>query len=780
MNHDTRSSRWRSQLAGVCAAAALLCTAASAHAAIYLSNPRTIGSGGNDADWRAPTALFSIDESTGLTTTLPDVTLGGQDVIVTALALTAGGELYGFLYDNDLGSRLATIDTATSEATLVGAGSFFAGEINGAAFDRNGRLWVVDFADPANPSFDEFDIANLSLAGNGFLLPESANLLGGDITFDLDGQCYFIGTLSGNSQTKLYTCDVVGRSFTELSDVVTQGFVDNPTNVFSPSGMAFSLDPVTCEPVLMAIDGNNIDEVGRFDLTQSPVVINQTESLSNISYFFHPDLAGFPSIAQVPSCDSCGDGTVDEGEECDDGNTDDGDGCSSVCLDEPTPTCGDGIIDAGEVCDDGNTADGDGCSSSCAVEVDWVCQRAEFGLVGFETLAADEGDPPEWNEEDRFTVFQAVNADPSAYISTLPAQNVGEIRMSIEVEDTSDDDFIGFVLGFDQGEFTAEDAAYILIDWKQETQDRDQYGVGLRGMAASLINGAVTPGDLQTHTGAAAELARAATLGDTGWVDETEYEFALDYTDTRLTLYVDGVLEFDLTAADFGLTSFPSGNVGFYNFSQEKVRYRLLSPRDQSVCTFDPGICEGYDDALDADGDGIPDGCDLCAGADDTQDADGDGTPDACDLCAGSDDSKDADGDGVPDGCDLCVSGDDSLDADGDGTPDSCDLCANADDSKDADGDGTPDACDLCAADPENDADGDGVCEIDDLCPLVADPDQRDIDGDGIGDACDDEVRYGLQGGGCSASADPAAGTWLLLLLGALLSLRRRRRQLSA
>lgn len=71
-----------------------------------------------------------------------------------------------------------------------------------------------------------------------------------------------------------------------------------------------------------------------------------------------------------PPC--CGDGTVDSGEECDDGNTTSGDGCSATCTIEPppppAPCCGDGSVDAGEACDDGNTTDGDGCSSTCTVE----------------------------------------------------------------------------------------------------------------------------------------------------------------------------------------------------------------------------------------------------------------------------------------------------------------------------------------------------------------------------------------------------------------------------
>jgi cysteine-rich repeat protein len=59
--------------------------------------------------------------------------------------------------------------------------------------------------------------------------------------------------------------------------------------------------------------------------------------------------------------DSCGNGSVDAGEQCDDGNKTDGDGCSSACK----YVCGDGVLVPGEQCDDGNLIDGDGCSSTC-------------------------------------------------------------------------------------------------------------------------------------------------------------------------------------------------------------------------------------------------------------------------------------------------------------------------------------------------------------------------------------------------------------------------------
>ena len=71
-------------------------------------------------------------------------------------------------------------------------------------------------------------------------------------------------------------------------------------------------------------------------------------------------------------------------------------------------------------------------------------------------------------------------------------------------------------------------------------------------------------------------------------------------------------------------------------------------------------------------------------------DTDGDGVPDDLDACEGHDDNVDEDEDGIADGCD-----DDILsDTDGDGVPDQQDVCEGHDDAVDEDQDGTPDGCD--------------------------------------------------------------------------------------
>lgn len=68
---------------------------------------------------------------------------------------------------------------------------------------------------------------------------------------------------------------------------------------------------------------------------------------------------------------------------------------------------------------------------------------------------------------------------------------------------------------------------------------------------------------------------------------------------------------------------------------------------EDGVCDTED-ICPGFDDTIDSDGDGIPDGCDE----DECPDSDNDGVCDTDDVCPGFDDTVDTNGNGIPDGCD--------------------------------------------------------------------------------------------------------------------------------
>jgi len=86
-------------------------------------------------------------------------------------------------------------------------------------------------------------------------------------------------------------------------------------------------------------------------------------------------------------------------------------------------------------------------------------------------------------------------------------------------------------------------------------------------------------------------------------------------------------------------------NVQFLNGTTVVIVHDNTRPdTDGDGVADDDDLCEGHDDALDADSDGQPDGCD--------NDDDNDGVSDDEDLCPGEDDRVDVDLDEVPDACD--------------------------------------------------------------------------------------------------------------------------------
>ncbi len=335
----------------------------SAGATIYFSAPSQDGSP------TAPvpgTTLFAVDEIGGALTEVGEVKLDGEEVAVGALAMNSGGTIYGFIYESDVGSRLVTIDAESAAATIVGAGTPITDRVNGAAFDRFNTLWVITLD---TKSIYSFDLEALTLEGDGVQIAEADSVSGADLAFDLNNNCYYIGTYanglpSENSSTPLYSCDLEEGLFEALGQL-TSNFADNPPDVFSSSCLAFSLSNEDCTEVPMGCDGRGVDEVGIIDI--DGLSITATANLGvNKSWFNWPDMAGFPSVVNTPACDFCGDGELNPGEECDDGNTEHEDGCSGACLFEDGD--GDGVFDMDDVCpghDDLEDADEDDTPDGC-------------------------------------------------------------------------------------------------------------------------------------------------------------------------------------------------------------------------------------------------------------------------------------------------------------------------------------------------------------------------------------------------------------------------------
>lgn len=173
---------------------------------------------------------------------------------------------------------------------------------------------------------------------------------------------------------------------------------------------------------------------------------------------------------------------------------------------------------------------------------------------------------------DNNSVFQSLNSAPTVFHNNINSQGVS-IAGTITVETTSDDDFVGFVLGYSQGDIDGnDDTDYILVDWKQNTQSGWDAGMSISRVTGPIQAGGTDTGaDAWNHDGNVEFLGRANTLGNTGWQDNTEYSFQIDFTSTFIRVLFNNTVEFELTG------NFSNGAFGFYNFSQPSVRYAGLT-----------------------------------------------------------------------------------------------------------------------------------------------------------------------------------------------------------
>jgi hypothetical protein len=198
-----------------------------------------------------------------------------------------------------------------------------------------------------------------------------------------------------------------------------------------------------------------------------------------------------------------------------------------------------------------------------------------------------------WNVEvDGSSVYQSVNGQPTMFVSDFNAAGT-DIELSLHVATPADDDdYVGFAIGFEPGDSTSASADYLLIDWKQVTQtfnfatpSTTPGSTADAGLAVSRVTGVPTADEFWGHVefdthpgGAVEELARADTLGATGWVFNTTYTFRFVFTETRLQVYVNDVLELDVNG------DFPDGRFAFYNFSQARVTYSAVDLVPVGTC----------------------------------------------------------------------------------------------------------------------------------------------------------------------------------------------------
>lgn len=169
---------------------------------------------------------------------------------------------------------------------------------------------------------------------------------------------------------------------------------------------------------------------------------------------------------------------------------------------------------------------------------------------------------------------QSANPMASVYYNDTALPEGIVVNGRFGVHTTSDDDLIGFVFGWQDPEH-----AY-LFDWKQATQADSTCGTANAGASLKLISSA-TPidkcADLWASDGTTKVTALVATTANpTGWQDNVDYDLKLSFRPGAITIEVmQGATKVvSITSND---TTYRSGKFGFFNYSQEAVRYEFFS-----------------------------------------------------------------------------------------------------------------------------------------------------------------------------------------------------------
>lgn len=171
---------------------------------------------------------------------------------------------------------------------------------------------------------------------------------------------------------------------------------------------------------------------------------------------------------------------------------------------------------------------------------------------------------------DNESVTQIINADPSMYLNNL-SQTSYQMDGSWQVNTTSDDDFMGFVFGYQ------DTSHFYIMDWKQANQNA--YGYAAAGFTIKQISANsvadLTLNDFWESDGTTNSTILASNLSaSSGWADNTSYDFHLDFAPGvfSIEVFLGGTTTslWDVTVND---DTYQYGQFGFYNFSQSTVQY---------------------------------------------------------------------------------------------------------------------------------------------------------------------------------------------------------------
>jgi hypothetical protein len=177
-------------------------------------------------------------------------------------------------------------------------------------------------------------------------------------------------------------------------------------------------------------------------------------------------------------------------------------------------------------------------------------------------------------ENEGLVALQSANPMASVYYNETQLPAGVEIRGRFSVRTTSDDDIIGFVFGWqDPGHF-------YLFDWKQAAQNDGTCGLASEGASLKVVS-TETPIEDCTDFWRSAGTDKVRPIVDVvqnpgGWKDNTDYDLVLSFRPGMISVRVFEGGE-AVVVIDSNDSTYTDGKFGFFNYSQQDVRYEFFS-----------------------------------------------------------------------------------------------------------------------------------------------------------------------------------------------------------
>ena len=205
-----------------------------------------------------------------------------------------------------------------------------------------------------------------------------------------------------------------------------------------------------------------------------------------------------------------------------------------------------------------------------AVDLDkWTAESYDREQIGADKYKQQEA---AWAiSGDGKSVTQPMDASPTFFYSDFNSFDT-KISVKVGVKTPGDDDFIGFALNFKPGDTSNKNAEFLLLNWNAQPQRA--------GLKLSQVKG--IPSFLSFLR--LPEVAKANTLGTTGWKVNQTYQFEIEWRQNKLQIWVDGKLEFDIDG------EFEDGRFACFDLSQRGAVFsdiEVESKEDSGTSSWD-------------------------------------------------------------------------------------------------------------------------------------------------------------------------------------------------